>query len=84
MRVLILLPLLLAGCSSAEVTLLVGPRSNREYTEIAANLTIARRFKDRKLCAYVHESEVRNGPPFNQHEEQTSDFVGCGLRWGGR
>jgi hypothetical protein len=76
--------LLLAGCARTEVQLLVGPRTNREYTEVAANISVVRKFNGRRVCAYVHESEVKNGAPFNRNEEQTSDFVGCGLRWGGR
>jgi hypothetical protein len=79
-----LLALLLTGCASTEATLLVGPRSNGEYTEIAANLSVVRKFSGRKVCAFIHESEVRNGRPFNGREEQTSDFVGCGLRFGGQ
>ena len=78
----LLLALLLSGCAGTEATLLVGPRSNREYTEIAANLTVVRKFSGRKVCGYVHESEVRNGVPFNNRPEQTSDFAGCGLRFG--
>ena len=67
-----------------EVTVLFGPRSNREYTEIAGSLTVVRRLEGRKVCAYVHESEIRNGYPFNDREEQTSDFAGCGIRWSGK
>jgi hypothetical protein len=73
--------LALTGCAQMETTILVGPRSNREYTEIAAQLTVVRKFSGRKLCAYHHESEVKNGDPFNDDEEQTSDFLGCGIRW---
>lgn len=79
-----LLALSLCGCSSMEVTVLFGPRSNREYTELAGSLTVVRRFEGRKVCAYVHESELRNGAPFNDRPEQTSDFAGCGIRWSGK
>jgi hypothetical protein len=81
MKLALLAVLLLAGCSTVDVTLLVGPRTNREYTEIAANLSVVRKFSGRRVCGYVHESEVKNGGPFNDNEEQTSDFLGCGIRW---
>jgi hypothetical protein len=71
----------LNGCAHMETTILVGPRSNRDYTELAAQLTVVRKFSGRKLCAYHHESEIKNGRPFNDNEEQTSDFFGCGIRW---
>jgi hypothetical protein len=71
----------LTGCAHMETTILVGPRSNRDYTELAAQLTVVRKFSGRKLCAYHHESEIKNGQPFNDRPEQTSDFAGCGIRW---
>jgi hypothetical protein len=71
----------LTGCAQMETTILVGPRTNREYTELAAQLTVVRKFSGRKLCAYHHESEIKNGQPFNDDPEQTSDFFGCGIRW---
>jgi hypothetical protein len=64
--------------------LLVGPRTNGDYTELAAQLSVIRHFSGRKVCGYFHESEVRNGQPFNDRPEQTSDFAGCGIRWSGR
>lgn len=78
---LIAFALLLCGCSHTEVTVLFGPRSNREYTELAGSLSIVRRLPGRKVCAYVHESEIRNGTPFNSRPEQTSDALMCGFRW---
>lgn len=83
MRVLAaaLLALLGAGCAHTEVTVLFGPRTNRDYTELVGNLSVVRKLPGRKVCAYEHQSEIRNGPPFNDVEEQTSDFAGCGIRW---
>lgn len=82
MRILALaLSLLLAGCSHTEVTVLFGPRANGYYTELAGSLSVVRKLEGRKLCAYQHESEIRNGAPFNDIPEQTSDFLGCGIRW---
>jgi hypothetical protein len=77
-----LLPLLLlAGCSRMEVTALFGPRTNGYYTELAAQLHVVGKLNGRRVCAYAHESEIKNGAPFNDTPEQTSDFLGCGLRW---
>lgn len=72
---------LLCGCAHTEVTVLFGPRTNGYYTELAGNLSVVRKLPGRKVCAYEHQSEVRNGKPFNDTPEQTSDFLGCGIRW---
>lgn len=80
MRLVLAASVLLCACAS-ETTLLVGPRYNGHYTEIAAQITVAYRMGDKGVCAYQHQSEVRNGPPFNDKPEQTSDFLGCGWRW---
>lgn len=71
----------LSGCAHTEVTLLFGPRTDGHYTELAGNLTVLRRMGGRKVCAWEHQSEVRNGPPLNNRPEIHTDMLGCGLRF---
>jgi len=62
-----------------------GPRWNGYTTEFAGTFEIARRLPGRAICSYRHESEVFNGEPFHpERSEQTSDMLGCGIRWDGK
>lgn len=72
----------LSGCSSMEVTVLFGPRSNRDYTELAGSLSVIRRLPGRKVCGYTHQSDVFSGEPFRpERPEVQTDMLGCGIRW---
>lgn len=82
---LVLLCVALSGCAHTEVTALMGPRQvNHDDTEFVLTLQIIERFGKRGhgACGYVHNSEVLHGVPFNDHDELTTDTLGCGVRFG--
>lgn len=79
----LLLPVLCAGCAHTEVTALFGPRQvDRDNSDFSLTLQVIERFGKHGACGYVHDSEVFHGPPFNHHDELTTDQIGCGVRFG--
>ncbi len=79
--------MLLSGCATTEMTVLLGVNHVRSFetdTSFGLSLEVAQRFGKVGICAGQHASNPANGEPFNDRFEITSQFVGCGIRLGGR
>lgn len=87
MRLTIAAAILLAGCTSAEIS--VGPRippvvgggANWKGSGPIVDMAV-RRESDHTFCEYRHTSSLGSGWPFNGDEETTLDRVTCGVIFG--
>ena len=80
--VLYLLVLSLFGCVRA--TVLIGPRQveGSKPEPDALTLMISKDFNKHGLCAFVHQSIITKGKPFNHDYEIATDQIGCGWHFG--
>lgn len=80
----VLYPLLLClfGCVSA--TVLVGPREveGSNWEPDALTLMISKEYGKHGVCAYVHQSIITKGKPFNKDFEIATDQLACGMHFG--